>query len=58
MDTESLTVFVCVTGEGTHLADCLTALGLAGVSAPRIISGSTESSLLLNAALALSLIHI
>ena len=52
MDAESLTVFVCVLDEGIHLGDCLTALVLAGVSAPRIISGSSESSQLRNLALA------
>ena len=52
MGAESLTVFVCVLDGGSHLADCLTALLLAGVPAPRIISGSSQSALLRNIALA------
>lgn len=52
MDAQRLTVVVCVLGEATGLKGCLTALTLAGVSAPRIVSGSSQSSQLRNLALA------
>lgn len=49
---EDLTVFVCALDERIHLEACLTALILAGVSAPWIVSGSSQSSQLRNLALA------
>lgn len=52
MADRRLTVVVCAHGESTKLTSCLASLHRAGIHAPRIISGSTESSLLLNAALA------